>query len=147
MFKKFLFAAVILIVAGASSLSAQLYGPWAGSGKGSCTAPDGSLMYPWQDWYGILRMDTDVFSGTWHDTITGNKGTFKGSNVAVGPTTVICEGVWTWAGIDSDASAPIEMGAFVMTFYEDVGKCSGEWSCYSSVTPDQGRMSGYWVGE
>jgi hypothetical protein len=147
MLKRLLFAAAIAAAIGATSLPAQLYGPWAGSGKGSCTLPDGSVIYPWQDWYGILRQDSDVFSGTWRDTVTGNKGTFKGSNVAVGPMTVICKGVWTWAGTDSDDSAPVEMGAFMMNFYGDEGKCSGEWSSYSSVSADQGRMYGYWVGE
>jgi len=132
--KKLLIAAfAVIFLIGATPLFAELDGIWEGYGEGSCYAPDGTLIYPWQNWIGDVLNGT--FEGVWEDS-DGNYGDFHGGiisfYISVEPpshTFAHCEGTWTW--VSSEGTIPIEMGPFSMEFNLDLETCDGEWWSYS----------------
>ena len=73
--KKLLIVFAVILAVGATPLFAELDGTWEGYGDGSCYAPDGTLIYPWQTWYGDVLNGT--FEGVWEDW-DGNYGDFHG---------------------------------------------------------------------
>ena len=116
---------VVILLLGATPLSAQLAGTWEGIGTGEAHPPCHLPIYPWQDWIGEIPNSEDVFSGEWKDSLE-NRGTFEGEITISSVTQAYCEGYWTW----DDPSAPsIIAGEFEMIFYIYEERCEGTWTC------------------
>jgi hypothetical protein len=135
-------AAIATLLVAATPLAAELDGEWAGSGRGWCYSPDGDIMHPWQEWSGIVSGGS--FDGDWSDS-DGNVGIFEGSILMLSPVSAYCTGTWYW--VSPDGTAPVEMGAFNMTFnYLDEDEtCHGTWSTPDAAT--LGRMKGERIGD
>ena len=144
--KKLLIAALaVIFLAGATPLTAQLAGTWAGEGEGWCPFPvpyPSEYMKPWQNWKGFIPNSEDVFTGEWWDG-DNKRGNFKGEIIFISPEDAYCKGEWTW--LDERFYPPREyyMGPFSMKF-KLVEKlyCYGEWQGHLPSGIYSGTMEG-----
>ncbi|TKJ43644.1 hypothetical protein CEE36_02880 [candidate division TA06 bacterium B3_TA06] len=147
--KKLLIALAVILAVGATPLLAQLEGPWAGNGEGSCKTPTGITIYPWQEWDGFV--ENGAFDGSWWDGDNG--GNFHGDIISISTPVppaephdvAYCEGTWTWV---NDEGEEISMGQFWMNFDLLYGTCEGEWwPCNRPEPWGPGIMWGWRIGD
>ena len=145
--RKSLFAAItVILLVGAVPAFAQLYGTWAGNGKGCCCPHPGVVIYPWQNWEGEVYISSDqdapIFEGKWWDE-DGSYGYFKG-NIYFPPIEeqAIAEGEWTWYDPDGTSAEPVIGGKFKMTFAFLEGYCKGTWDTKWISFCQRGTMEG-----
>ncbi|NLI98708.1 hypothetical protein GX441_08640 [bacterium] len=144
--KKTLLVVAALCLIASTPLAADLWGTWAGSGKGNCYPHPGVVIYPWQNWKGEVYktedQDAPIFEGEWYDEL-GNYGTFKG-NIYFPPIEeeAIAEGEWTWYDPDGTSAEPVVGGKFKMTFMFIEDYCKGSWKTIWPSTSAVGTMEG-----
>jgi hypothetical protein len=142
--KKLMVALAVIFLVWATPALADLDGVWEGYGNGSCYAPDGSLIHPWQTWNGEVADGT--FEGYWQDD-DGSSGGFTGGIICFytpNPPTYTfahCEGSWTWISPDGEL---FEMGDFNMEFNLGLDTCWGNWWPYTGA--QGGTMWGWRIG-
>jgi hypothetical protein len=134
-------AAVLVI--GAVPLTAQIAGPWEGTGTGICQPPFPSpskAMGPWREWSGEIPDDEATLSGQWHDA-WGFQGSFYAESTIGTPTEAVFTGTWNVFAPDGTV---YEMGTFYMHFPYAGRACHGEWWIYAEDNP-KGTMTGWRV--
>ncbi len=137
----------IVLLLGASSVSASLAGTWRGEGTGSCFPHPGMEIYPWQDWKGEISEKEDIFKGEWRDK-AGNHGTFEGKLVPSPiPEERRFEGEWTWDDPLSMSILPVVGGKFKMIFCIYSKECKGTWMTHWISISAVGSMQGKKVAD
>jgi hypothetical protein len=141
-------AVAVVMLAAALPVQADLYGKWAGTGKGYCFPNNSysSIIYPWNVWEGEVyispEQEAPIFEGVWVDEL-GNHGIFKG-NVHFPPIEeiAVAEGAWYWFDPTGPANVPVYGGDFEMTFHFLEDYCKGIWTTHWPSPSEVGTMEG-----